>query len=196
MFHLTQYIVVRRDLPLDDIMPQACHGAGKASFWSGYQVGLRSATSFKEQEVTPDWGHPTRILKGARNEKKLIALSLKLQKLQIPHVTVTEPEGELKGQMTSLSLLPGDKETLAPLLNDFQNLRYSAIAAFAALTDALMGAVEVLEQVQSVFDLEGRPFGTNLSNAIKAGITALHGVGCKTMREQDVETVHDDHSAR
>ena len=129
MFHLTQYIVVRRDLPLEDILPQACHAAGKASFMWG--VKLARTNEPLPGPITPDWGHPTRIIRGSKNEGRLRKLAGILTAHRIDFVTITEPdEGPLKGQMTALALFPGEKETLAPLLNDFQNLRWKDVPSF------------------------------------------------------------------
>lgn len=137
MFHLTQYIVVRRDLPLDAIAPQACHAAGKAMFCYAAKLAVEHSEA-RWPTLNPDWGYPTRILRGAKNEARLRKLADKLAAAGVDHVTIVEPDdGPLKGQMTALALFPGEKDQLGALVNDFQNLRWSDVPAFtAALTAA------------------------------------------------------------
>jgi hypothetical protein len=131
MFHLTQYIVVRRDLPLEDILPQACHAAGKAMFCYCAKLAYMGNAEANWVTLNRDWGHPTRIIRGSKNEGRLRKLAGILASHSIEHVTITEPdEGPLKGQMTALALFPGEKEMLGPLLNDFQNLRWADVPAF------------------------------------------------------------------
>lgn len=133
MFHLTQYIVVRRDMPLDDIMPQAIHAAGKAMFCYAAKLASEGHAQARWDTLDRDWGHPTRIVRGSKNEGRLRKLAGILTAAGVDFVTITEPDdGPLKGQMTALALFPGEKDKLGPLLNDFQNLRWPDVPAFVA----------------------------------------------------------------
>lgn len=137
MFHLTQYVVVRRDLPLDAIMPQVAHAVGKAMF--GYTAKL--ALVYPEARALTlnlDWGHPTRIIRGARNEGRLRKLMDKLLKTEDDFVTIVEPDdGQLKGQMTALALFPIEKSDAPAALNEFHDFKWQDVPAFAALLASL-----------------------------------------------------------
>lgn len=62
------------------------------------------------------------VVLGARNEGKLARLELELTGAAIAHVAIREVDGEYAGQLMAIGLLPGEKDTLAPFVNDFQML--------------------------------------------------------------------------
>lgn len=146
---LTHYIVVRRDLPFGILAAQVAHAAGE-SFYAfalpkvtfsnrtmasgGYAAAAPSGPSssvsesqtffFPSSSETPPFvaAETIAVVLGARNEGKLARLELELTGAAIPHVVVREVNGEYAGQLMAIGLLPGEKDTLAPYVNDFQML--------------------------------------------------------------------------
>lgn len=72
---------------------------------------------------TFDPSRTTVVILGARNAGKLARLELQLVTAGVPHVSVREPDSPWCGALMAIGLVPGDRDALSPLLNEFQLLR-------------------------------------------------------------------------
>jgi hypothetical protein len=111
---LTQYVVVRRDLDPLRIAIDTGHAAGEAFY------------EFAKLSLAPEGFNPnktTLILRGARNENKLLKLEQQLIEKRVPHVAVREPMAPWNGQLMAIGLVPGYPEVMGAFVNDFQNLK-------------------------------------------------------------------------
>lgn len=134
---LTHYIVVRRDLPVGVLLAMVAHAAGE-SFYR-----LRPDSSEKEhllskQEVpglSPGRGstfNPAEtiaVVLGSRNEGRLTKLANALHHAGVPYVGIHEVDGPFAGQLMAIGVVPGDKDRISPLVNDFHMLRDIATPA-------------------------------------------------------------------
>jgi len=131
---LTHYIVVRRDLPLGEVLAQLAHAAGESFFLlgtkseSGRSVHDGRGMAFERTNDRILKGlfrpHETiAIVLGARNEHRLRKLEQTLLAHQVPHVAVVETDGALAGQLCAIGLLPASKGDVAHHVADFHMLR-------------------------------------------------------------------------
>lgn len=128
---LTHYIIVRRDLPTGVLLAMVAHAAGE----SFYRLCPRSSEKEhlqSKQEVSgssPDGGSTFNaadtiaIVLGARNEGRLTKLANALHHAGVPYVGIHEIDGEFAGQLMALGVVPGDRDLISPLVNDFHMLR-------------------------------------------------------------------------
>lgn len=132
-YELTQFILVRRDLPLEKIVVYAAHAAGKAMFAYCAKLAHEGLwAQAKWETLDPQWGFPYRIVRGARNEAKLNKARKTLIEAGVTLAEIVEPDdGPFKGQLVALATFPGVKDRLSALLNDYQDLRMKDVPAFA-----------------------------------------------------------------
>jgi hypothetical protein len=116
---LTQYAVVRRDLPPMRMIIDVGHGCGE-SFYLFATLGLAP------RGFNPD--RTTLIVKGARNMPKLEKLERALKADNIPHIAVREPDEPWFGQLMAVVLVPGTKEAYSKYLRDYQPLNHVDVA--------------------------------------------------------------------
>lgn len=145
---LTHYIVVRRDLPFGTILAMVTHAAGE-SFYAplaqpeqptsvgGSDAGnVQGAPSGGSSETVEQSGlsrkvggsspsprttlGPIAVVLGARNEKKLERLRVKLMDAGIPFVSIHEPDAPWNGQLMALGLVPTTDLMVSKMVNDFQ----------------------------------------------------------------------------
>lgn len=97
---LTHYIVIRRDLTFGEYSAQLAH-AGEA--WL-----LRPLPGDRTERLPIN--EVTAIVKGIRNEGRLLKLEKQLIAAGVPHVAIREEEGEkggrIAGQLTVISFVP------------------------------------------------------------------------------------------
>lgn len=110
----TQYVVVRRDLDPLRIAIDTGHAAGEA-FYEFARLGL-GVEGFNPARTTL-------ILRGARNEGKLLKLEKQLIEKGVPHIAIREPMAPWNGQLMAIGLVPGLPEVMGPHVNDYQNLK-------------------------------------------------------------------------
>jgi hypothetical protein len=114
MIALTQFVVVRRDLPTIRKIIDVGHAAGEAFY------------IFAMLKLAPEGFDPNRttlLVKGARNEKKLLKLEKKLISKGVYHLAVREPMAPWNGQLMAIGLVPGDREIMGYHLSDFEMLK-------------------------------------------------------------------------
>lgn len=138
---LTHYIVVRRDLPFGTILAMVTHAAGE-SFYAplaqpehstsversdagNVQGAPSGGSSVKEhsQEGSVVQVHPPgpiAVVLGARNERKLERLRVKLMDAGIPFVSIHEPDAPWNGQLMAIGLVPTTDLRVSKMVNDFQ----------------------------------------------------------------------------
>jgi hypothetical protein len=132
MFHLTQYIIVRRDIPLEKIPVYTAHAAGIATFaWCAYLRETHPEASWERLDTR--WGFPSRIIRGSKTEERLKRLVQKLKDHGVTFYEVVEPDpGPFQDQLMAVALLPDEKDNVKSLLNDFQDLRFKDVPDFIA----------------------------------------------------------------
>jgi hypothetical protein len=137
---LTHYVVIRRDLTLGEFAAQLAH-AGEAyalraqleeirHVWKRNRDGndtLHEPRTARMDETAFEFNETIAIVKGARNEAKLLKLEKRLLDSNVHHVAIREETGpggrRLAGQLTCISLMPSSDPVLRELLNDFQEVR-------------------------------------------------------------------------
>lgn len=119
---LIHYVVIRRDLAFGEYSAQLAH-AGEAY----YLRCLHDRPAQDRGDATLFFNQTTCIVKGARNEAKLLKLEKQLIAAVVPHVAIREEEGErgrrIAGQLTCISLMPSNDPALRKLLNDFVEIK-------------------------------------------------------------------------
>lgn len=127
---IVHYIVIRRDLTFGEYSAQLGH-AGEA-------YALRRDV---EQRVYAEWmctndnlpkphevafNETTVIVKGIRNEGRLLKLEAELKAAGVPHVAIREEEGEkggrIAGQLTVVSFMPAEPGPLQRHLNGIHTI--------------------------------------------------------------------------
>jgi hypothetical protein len=110
---LTHYIVIRRDLTFGEYSAQLAHAGEAYTLLSG--GGARFALN-----------ETVAVVKGARNEKRLLKLEQAIRAAGFPHVAIREELGEkggrLAGQLTCISLMPCDRELVEPIVREFHTI--------------------------------------------------------------------------
>lgn len=110
---LTQFVVIRRDINDLRKMIDIGHACGEA-FYKFSKLGL-APENF-------DVDKTTLVLKGARNENKLLRLEKQLIENKVPHAAIREPMSPWNGQLMAIGLVPGDRDIMGAHVNEFQKL--------------------------------------------------------------------------
>lgn len=130
---LTQYIVVRRDLPFGVMLAMVAHAAGE-SYQTPRSSGLEhplslDAHSQGKGEVggsLPSGGTipsgPTVVVLGARNEARLRRLRNELEDDGVTHVAIVEPDAPYYGQLMAIGF-PPQPQVRGGWIKDFQMIR-------------------------------------------------------------------------
>lgn len=107
---LIHYVIVRRDLPLGVLTAMIVHAAGESA-------ALYEAQHFE--------GFPgcTAVVLEAHDESRLNSDAEYLRGHGIATVEVHESHGPFAGQFMAIGVVPGERETLAPLFAEFQCLK-------------------------------------------------------------------------
>lgn len=127
VIEVTQYIIVRRDLPRGTMCAQVAHAAGE-SFVLSYprsSVKERPASEQDDREVggsSPSAGaNPLFItivvVLGVRDEARLLRLERRLIRGGVPHVAIREPDEPYNGALTAIGIPPGPREPVAKYLH-------------------------------------------------------------------------------
>jgi hypothetical protein len=120
---LTHYIVIRRDLTFGEYSAQLGH-AGEA--YLQRRIHEEDAASAGVDVDYLGFNEATCIVKGSKNESRLLKLEAVLQMVKLPHVAVREESGpkggRLAGPLTCISLMPMERERVEHLLRDFHNI--------------------------------------------------------------------------
>lgn len=116
---LTIVVVARRDQTFGEFVVSVAHAASEAGY-----VRRRHEESSVGSRL--ELNNVDAIVKGARNEQKLLKLKAALEQADIPHVAVREEEFDkrgnryrLAGQVTAIGIMPAGRERVAVLVNDF-----------------------------------------------------------------------------
>lgn len=138
---LTHYVVVRRDLSVGVLLAMVAHAAGESFYkLANPQVSVAHTTMASGGYAAPGGGLPASgsytftlpaidpattiaVVLGARNEGRLLKLERVLEAAGVAHVAIRETDGEHAGQLMAIGLVPGEKEQLSPLVNEFHMLR-------------------------------------------------------------------------
>lgn len=129
---LTHYVVVRRDLPTGVLLAMVAHAAGESFYRLACPRSSEKERLLSKQEVSgssPDWGsifNPAEtiaVVLGSRNEGRLTKLANALHNAGIQYVGIHEIDGDFAGQLMAIGVVPGDKDRISPLVNDFHMLR-------------------------------------------------------------------------
>ena len=124
---LTHYVVIRRDLTFGEYSAQLAH-AGEA-YAVRRDLEQHPAIFFDTPQVPHKMAlnETIAVVKGARNEGKLLKLEAALAAAKVPHVAIREERGpgggRLAGQLTCISLMPTEREKVEQLLRDFHNIQ-------------------------------------------------------------------------
>jgi len=127
---LVHYVIIRRDLTLGEYSAQLAH-AGEAYALRRDQeqqaIGQSPSLGAERHPQIMQFNMTTCIVKGARNEAKLLKLEKQLIAVSVPHVAIREETGpggrRLAGQLTCISLMPSSDPALRDLLNNFQEIK-------------------------------------------------------------------------
>lgn len=127
---LTHYIVVRRDLPFGVLLAMVAHAAGESfyrlcpdSSGSERPESNREVGSSRLPRGSINPSETIAIVLGARNEGRLSKAAATLQRAGVPFVEIRETDGGFAGQLMAIGVVPGDKEQISLLVNDFHMLR-------------------------------------------------------------------------
>lgn len=128
---LTHYVVVRRDLPVGVLLAMVAHAAGESFYRLRLPSSEKEHLLSKQEDVgsIPTGGstfNPAEtiaVVLGSRNEGRLTKLANALHNAGIAYVGIHEIDGEFAGQLMAIGVVPGDKDTISPLVNDFHMLR-------------------------------------------------------------------------
>ena len=119
---LTHYVVIRRDLTFGEYSAQLAH-AGEA-YQLLHDPMVRALVDVAGEERR--YNETIAVVKGARNEGKLLKLEAALAAAKVPHVAIREERGpgggRIAGQLTCLSLMPTEREKVEQILREFHNI--------------------------------------------------------------------------
>lgn len=119
---LTHYVVIRRDLTFGEYSAQLAH-AGEA-----YVLVVTPKISGHDHPPPFEFNQTIAIVKGIRNEGRLLKLEAALIAEGVPHVAIREETGEkggrIAGQLTCISILPQERsEKLDRLLTGIHTIQ-------------------------------------------------------------------------
>jgi hypothetical protein len=119
---LTHFVVIRRDLTFGEYSAQLAH-AGEA-YQLLHDPMVRALVDVAGEERR--YNETIAVVKGARNEGKLLKLEASLVAAKVPHVAIREDINgrRLDGQLTVISFKPRDDSDgfLRKFLNDYQRI--------------------------------------------------------------------------
>lgn len=135
---LVHYVVMRRDLTLGEFAAQLTHGGeayalrrdiegARGSYIRREGVDVLEDPRSADIDLSDDFEYDktTAIVKGARNEAKLLKVEKLLIDAKVPHVAIREETGpkggRLAGQLTCVSVMPTEDADgkVRALLSDF-----------------------------------------------------------------------------
>lgn len=128
---LTHYVIVRRDLPVGVLLAMVAHAAGESFYQlrpdsSGsehrtFSPGVGSSPLPRGSTFNP--AETIAIVLGARNEGRLARAARALAAAGVPFVEIRETDGAFAGQVMAIGVVPGEKETIGPIVNEFHMLK-------------------------------------------------------------------------
>lgn len=100
---LVHYVIVRKDLPIGVLAAMTVHAAGESAASLG-----------------PGFAGATAVVLEAKDEAHLNEIYDYLWEAKfVDVVLVHEPDGPYHGQLMAIGVVPGERETLGPLMKKF-----------------------------------------------------------------------------